>query len=47
MSNLQYNIIRALYNQAAFSKVDKAYEAANAVIDVLGLSEKELEPADG
>lgn len=47
MSKLQYEIVRALYTQAVFNRVESAYDAADAVINALGLQDRELESADG
>lgn len=45
MSNLQCEIVRALYTQAVFNRVESAYAAADAVIEALGL--QEVETSDG
>lgn len=47
MSDMQYEIVRALYKQGVFKRVDGALAAADAVIEALGLQDKDLEPADG
>lgn len=39
MTDLRYNIIRALYRQGVFKRVTQAYDAADAVIATLGLQE--------
>lgn len=35
MSDLRYEIVRALYKQGVFTRVEPAYAAADAVIQVL------------